>query len=233
MLVFLLKANVASAFLDSNLGRWINRDPIGERGGLNLYRYANNNPVNEIDPLGLTVYVYYHPAFPSAFPNDPFNHTAIVLRPDNPSQFANNPLFSATGGQQGTLGGQPDYGSSPFWDPFGDLVGKKNYPGDSPGTGPCASNNHLVPVQPPPGMTDSQFINSLINAANSYGNDQPYWVVPEMDSAPWIQPVYNSNGYTSGVIGATGATPPNLPVRAPGYGVPLPLPYSPPLPLRN
>ena len=38
---------------NSDLGRWLNRDPIGERGGLNLYRAMNNNPINNIDPLGL------------------------------------------------------------------------------------------------------------------------------------------------------------------------------------
>lgn len=36
-----------------DLGRWLNRDPIGERGGLNRYGYAQNSPVNMIDPLGL------------------------------------------------------------------------------------------------------------------------------------------------------------------------------------
>ena len=38
---------------DPNLGRWLNRDPIGERGGINLYGYVTNNPTNVTDPLGL------------------------------------------------------------------------------------------------------------------------------------------------------------------------------------
>jgi RHS repeat-associated protein len=35
------------------LGRWLSRDPIEERGGLNLYGYVENNPINATDPLGL------------------------------------------------------------------------------------------------------------------------------------------------------------------------------------
>jgi len=38
------------------LGRWINRDPIGEDGpgGTNLYAYVENDPINDTDPEGLT-----------------------------------------------------------------------------------------------------------------------------------------------------------------------------------
>jgi len=38
---------------DPNLGRWLQRDPKGIDGGLNLYGYVDNNPDNESDPLGL------------------------------------------------------------------------------------------------------------------------------------------------------------------------------------
>ena len=47
---------------DPNLGRWIQRDPIGEQGGLNLFGYVGNNPVNWIDPLGLLVTGIYNEA---------------------------------------------------------------------------------------------------------------------------------------------------------------------------
>ena len=42
-------------FYDPGLQRWLNRDPIGERGGLNLYAYIGNNPINHYDPLGLAI----------------------------------------------------------------------------------------------------------------------------------------------------------------------------------
>jgi RHS repeat-associated protein len=34
------------------LGRWINRDPIRERGGINLYAYVRNKPATYVDYLG-------------------------------------------------------------------------------------------------------------------------------------------------------------------------------------
>lgn len=37
---------------DPATGRWLSRDPIGERGGLNLYGYCVNNPINSFDPYG-------------------------------------------------------------------------------------------------------------------------------------------------------------------------------------
>jgi hypothetical protein len=36
-----------------SLGRFISRDPLGEKGGLNLYGYVGNDPVNAVDLLGL------------------------------------------------------------------------------------------------------------------------------------------------------------------------------------
>ena len=38
---------------DPTLGRWLSRDPIGEKGGVNLYAYVGNDPVNFVDPWGL------------------------------------------------------------------------------------------------------------------------------------------------------------------------------------
>jgi len=35
--------------------RWLNRDPLGEAGGVNLYGFVLNDPVNSVDPEGLWV----------------------------------------------------------------------------------------------------------------------------------------------------------------------------------
>jgi RHS repeat-associated protein len=40
-------------YYDPNLGRFLNRDPIGEAGGENLYGFVGNNPANRLDYLGL------------------------------------------------------------------------------------------------------------------------------------------------------------------------------------
>ena len=39
-------------FMNASTGRWVSRDPIGERGGRNLFGYANNEPVDKTDYLG-------------------------------------------------------------------------------------------------------------------------------------------------------------------------------------
>ena len=46
-------AGNALAYYQAEQGRWLNRDPIEERGGVNVYAFVKNNSVNVIDPIGL------------------------------------------------------------------------------------------------------------------------------------------------------------------------------------
>jgi uncharacterized protein RhaS with RHS repeats len=50
--------------------RWLNRDPAGEAGGINLYGFVLNDPLSNSDPLGLDVYKIRYP--------DPPYHEAVI-----------------------------------------------------------------------------------------------------------------------------------------------------------
>lgn len=62
----------------SSLGRWINRDLITERGGLNLYSYVLNSPVSKFDPSGLL------PPSGISLPNTTDNPIWFRPGPDDP-----------------------------------------------------------------------------------------------------------------------------------------------------
>jgi len=54
----------AQAFYDPGVQRWINRDPIGETRGMNLYVFCGNNGIDRVDRLGLEI-------FPNGVPPPP------------------------------------------------------------------------------------------------------------------------------------------------------------------
>jgi RHS repeat-associated protein len=73
---------------DPNLQRWIQRDPIGEQGGINLYQFVGNSPVNFVDPFGLAYGDWYDPR--TYFGNPPGvtmlpNGDMMMPGPVNPS----------------------------------------------------------------------------------------------------------------------------------------------------
>jgi len=48
--------NFGLRFYDPSTCKWLNRDPIAEDGGLNLYAFANGDPINNWDYLGCRAY---------------------------------------------------------------------------------------------------------------------------------------------------------------------------------
>jgi RHS repeat-associated protein len=61
-------------------GRWISRDPINERGGLNLYGFVANSPVQTYDILGLSVGDTRHPKGKCSFDQSCRQNLAVLKR---------------------------------------------------------------------------------------------------------------------------------------------------------
>lgn len=55
LLLLLAGAQTGSCFYNPQPGRWLNRDPIEEKGGLNIYQHVNNDPIIHFDSLGQLV----------------------------------------------------------------------------------------------------------------------------------------------------------------------------------
>ena len=51
-------ANYGYRYFQASSGRWPLRDPIGERGGLNLYGMVGNDAVSQVDYLGLALTLF-------------------------------------------------------------------------------------------------------------------------------------------------------------------------------
>jgi RHS repeat-associated protein len=84
-------------FYSPVLGRWINRDPLGEAGGINLYGFVRENPANILDALGLeskwsrfwkqtgeVIYTFVTTAIATIMPPIASEVTGVLLDPNFP-----------------------------------------------------------------------------------------------------------------------------------------------------
>lgn len=80
------------------LGRWLNRDPISEDGGINLYSFAANNPIVNWDPFGLDVCIL---TAPRGWGGSHFGHTAVMVGNDDTGWNFYSKAAVGFGGRQG------------------------------------------------------------------------------------------------------------------------------------
>ena len=141
------------------MGRWLNRDPIGEAGGVNLYGAVGNNPVNNFDPYGLD------------WLDDASNFSAGM---------GDNLSFGATGAVRGWLGvdGQVDQCSG--WYSGGQVAGTAvglamGGAGAAKGAAKAApSFAQKLFLSERFGVTSVKFGNSAANVTKTHGT----WNVP-------------------------------------------------------
>lgn len=64
-------------YYDPATGRYLRPDPIGLKGGINLYAYVQNNPVNFVDPYGLLTEAY-HEATGGGWASPPPKYNPVI-----------------------------------------------------------------------------------------------------------------------------------------------------------
>ncbi len=86
--------------LDGVTGRFINRDPMGFKGGINFYDYTESNPINATDPLGLC--------------GDDQSSTNKVVRPFRRTFPCNTNAAGAIANLENNFAGMADWSAGPL-----------------------------------------------------------------------------------------------------------------------
>jgi hypothetical protein len=148
-----------------------------------------------------------------------FNHTWIDVVPDNPSDFISNSQFLDNGSYT-TISGMPSGdGASGGSGSSGSSDG--SYLNSAPNADAYYVPTDTLVLDTPSGMTDTQFIQALLDAQNNYTNDTLSYSAfyPSGDN-------YNSNSFASGMLTAVGLNGgfiiDNMPGAQPGAGNPVP-----------
>lgn len=198
---------------DPMVGRWASEDPIGFAArDANIYRYVANMTTMAVDPNGLKVYwgVRDLDGVPIG------NHGFIVIVPDDPSAFANDPnMVGLYDGKTGTtLGGHKSNTDC--------LVGIRNQKADIASVREHNDRDRYSKransdkyksgwsyeeheVKPPSGMSDTDFIRQLIDASENYNtHSPPAYTLPNANCHTWVNTLLKSAGVPESARNAAG-----------------------------
>ncbi len=118
-------------YYSSWLGRWLGRDPIGIRGGLNLYGMVGNSPISRMDYLGLD-WIQYTGTEITMYAGNLHDKSKVITK-------CNATSGLTPGSQNPNSSQKPDEGPIPQGDYSIDLKGDPNriapMPGPTPGGG--------------------------------------------------------------------------------------------------
>jgi len=81
-------------FYSPKTGRWLSRDPIGQRGGSNLYGIVGNDPITRIDGLGLFIIANCHFQQYLRELGVPYNASPLLVLYDLPNTYPVAPYVS-------------------------------------------------------------------------------------------------------------------------------------------
>jgi hypothetical protein len=91
IVAMLITNTSAQAFYDPSGQRWLNRDPIAEKGGRNLFQFVVNNPVKRSDAKGLSI-VGPPPGTPPVI-QPPVIQPPVILPPGAPPPVIRPPVI--------------------------------------------------------------------------------------------------------------------------------------------
>jgi RHS repeat-associated protein len=139
---------------DAQTGRWLQEDPIGVAGGLNLYQFNGNNPVTFSDPFGLDPYINCRPVGGEGN-GGKFAHCAIRVKDE---QLKTDVVIELVPNNKGK--------KQVFWLASGSTQAQ------------AYDANTWVKVSTPAGMTTEAFDKAVLNSAYTQTKNQvgrQYW----------------------------------------------------------